>query len=225
MIPSEVKTAQTVNTCKHFNKHMVPKPMIGKTICIRYQNHLVGKDGSVNDPPPGWIGRQDGGINRMTAALSSSHDGPALSSPCRCAALRCEELLRHTNGEAWTFWWRRGAGADGRAGGGNSHRSHGRRSNWWRRSERAADGSSRLWPEKNGRRRRGDGGRVAGDAAWRRRLERAWWWCRRPRLELEHGDGGGRGASGCSAWSWSAASRRQWRQRRKQRGWQRPPAG
>ena len=87
-MPSEVKTAQAVNTCKHFNKHMVPKPIVGKTICIRYQSHLVGKDGGVNDPPPGWTGRRDGGINRMTAALSSSHDCPALSSPCRYAALR-----------------------------------------------------------------------------------------------------------------------------------------
>jgi hypothetical protein len=69
--------------------------------------------------------------------------------PLRAAALRREELLRHANGEAWTFWARRGAGADGRAGGGNRHRSDGGRSNWWRRSERAADGSSRLWPEKN----------------------------------------------------------------------------
>ena len=72
MIPSEVKTAQAVNTCKHFNKHMVPKPMVGKTICIRYQSHLMGKHGGVNDPPPGRIGRRDGSINRMTAAMSSS---------------------------------------------------------------------------------------------------------------------------------------------------------
>jgi len=60
MIPSEVKTAQAVNTCKHFNKHMMPKPMVGETICIRYQSQLVGKDGGVNDPPPEWIGCRDG---------------------------------------------------------------------------------------------------------------------------------------------------------------------
>jgi len=51
--------------------------------------------------------------------------------------LRCEELLRHTNGEAWTFWGRRDAGR----GGGNRHRSHGRRLNKRKRPERAATAS------------------------------------------------------------------------------------
>ena len=65
--------------------------------------------------------------------------------PLRAAMLRCEELLRHTNGEAWTFWWGRDAGVDGWT--------------WWRKSPPDA------WPPLEQEEEAGEGGGGVEGAA------------------------------------------------------------
>ena len=65
--------------------------------------------------------------------------------------LCCEELLRHTNGEAWTFWWGRDAGVDGWT--------------WWSKSPPVA------WPPLEQEEEAGEGGdSVEGAADVRERL-------------------------------------------------------